>query len=95
MSENAIKYTLKAAVKEESGAVLSEVTLREPTVDDMIAVEEAGGTDLVQTVHLLRRMSGLSTETFGKIRARDVQGIKKLTDTAWGNAEEDGDNSPS
>ncbi|PZR81672.1 MAG: phage tail assembly protein, partial [Stutzerimonas stutzeri] len=50
-----IKYTLKSPVNLSSGATLTEVTMREPEVGDMIAAEQAGGGDTAGVARLLAR----------------------------------------
>lgn len=89
-------YKLKSPISVEGGALLEEVTLREPTVDDMIAGDEAGEQgDTMRLVNLLARMSGLSNENFRKLASRDALAMKRLADEKWGNVEEDGETSPS
>lgn len=91
-----ITYKLKSPITVEGGAPLEEVTLREPTVDDMIAGDEAGEQgDTMRLVNLLARMSGLSIENFRKLASRDALAMKRLADEKWGNVEEDGETSPS
>lgn len=91
-----IIYKLKSPITVEGGAALEEVTLREPTVDDMIAGDEAGEQgDTMRLVNLLARMSGLTIENFRKIASRDALAMKRMADAKWGNVEEDGETSPS
>jgi len=95
MSET-INYKLKSPITVEGGAPLEDVTLREPTVDDMIAVDDAGDLgDTMKLVTLMARVSGLSIENFRKLGSRDALAMKKLADAKWGNDLEDGETSPS
>lgn len=89
-----IHYPLKTHVTLANGAVLSEVTLREPEVNDMIAVEETEGGETRRAARLLARMVGLDDADFGRIKSRDALAMKALADAAWGNAEQGGGTSP-
>ena len=80
---NDIKYTLRTPVNHD-GMTLSEVTFREPTLGDLIAVEELGVGDTAQLGHLMARMAGIPFEVFCRISSRDAQAMKKLTDKAFG-----------
>jgi hypothetical protein len=91
-----ITYKLKSPIAVDGGAILEDVTLREPTVDDMIAVDEAEDRgDTMKLVNLLSRICGLSVDNFRKIASRDALAMKRQADAKWGNVEEDGETSPS
>lgn len=94
MTDDLLHYTLKSP-KTSNGIVLTSVSLREPTVDDMIAVEELGVGETAAVAHLLARMAGLPFETFLLISSRDARAMKRLADAKWGNEEQDGETSPS
>lgn len=90
-----IKYTLKSPVNLSSGVKLTEVTLREPEVGDMIAVEDSGGGETARVAHLLARMCDMDRADFALIKSRDAQAMKAKADKKWGNEEQDGGKSPS
>jgi hypothetical protein len=92
---NIITYKLKSPITVEGGALLEDVILREPTVDDMIAGDEFGGEGSLAIANLLARITGIGLDNFRKISARDANAMKRLADAAWGNVEEDGETSPS
>ena len=94
MADNTIEYTLKTPVS-QNGISITVVTLREPTVDDMIAVEELAAGETATIAHLLARMSGIPFETFRLVSSRDARALKTLADKKWGNEDGTGATSPS
>lgn len=87
---NTVTYKLRTPITIDGGAHLHEVTLREPTVDDMIASEEDGAVSNAMAIALvLSRMCGLTLDQFRKVSSRDAKAIKKLADTTWGEDAED------
>lgn len=87
-----IKYTLLSPIRFDDGSEQKEVIVREPTIEDLIHVEEQNPRgDSAQLAMLLARMCGMDYERFIKISSRDALRIKRLADQQWGNAEgEDG-----
>lgn len=94
MSDDTLTYTLKSP-KTSNGVHVTSVTLREPTVDDMIAVEELAVGETASVAHLLARMAGLPFETFATFSSRDARAMKQMADKKWGNEDGDGATSPS
>lgn len=98
MTQKTIDYRLKTPISRD-GASIAALTLREPTLGDMIDVEEAGGGDTAQIGMLLARMAGVPMETFRLVSSRDVRAMKTLADKTWGdemgNAPVAGETSPS
>ena len=85
MTKDTIEYTLRTPI--EAGGGITMLTLREPTVADMIAVEELGVGETAGVAHLLSRMAGLPIDVFQQVSSRDARAAKALADKKWGNEE--------
>lgn len=80
-----VTVTLNSPVVHE-GKTTSTLTFREPTVEDMIAVDRFNG--LQQTVALMARLSDQDLPTYHKIKARDLKRIMAETSALMGNEPE-------
>ena len=61
------------------GRMIREITFREPTVDDMLTAEAAGGGELRSTVAMLASMAGVELNVMKALTRKDFQRIGKAT----------------
>lgn len=63
--------TLESPIDGDDGAELKQLTIREPTIDDMIAAAETGGSRLAFDAALLSRSTQIDLPTIKRLAGRD------------------------
>lgn len=58
------------------GAKVTKIRLREPTVDDQLAMEESKGSDAKKEVNLLASLCMVSPADIGKLPLRDYKRLQ-------------------
>jgi hypothetical protein len=66
---------------EVNGATLRELTLREPTLDDQVASNEARGSDVVKEITLFANLCTVTPADLRRLKLRDYMRIQ----AAFGN----------
>lgn len=72
-----IKIKLNEPIKVD-GVLLSEISLREPKVKDIMAISKGNGSDYEKEVRLVANLSEQSTESIMEISFKDYAKIQKV-----------------
>lgn len=87
-----MQFKLKRPV-EHDGTTYDALTLREATLDDLIAMEDAPGGQLAKFAVMLARLAGVPVPAARKLTATDLTRIQKEAGHLLGNEEEAGESS--
>lgn len=90
-----VTVKLKRPLTTADGVTHETLSFREPEVADSIAVEEMDGGPNKRSAFALSRMCGIALSDFHKLTMADFNTILAKTEHLMGNADEDGETSPS
>ena len=89
MSDQTVKIPLQDPFKLTTGELKSELVVRQPTVGDVIEIDEMEGSELRREVALAARVSGLELDDYFKVSLRDAKKIREVVDKALGKSDQE------
>jgi hypothetical protein len=66
------------------GGMLTEISIREPIVDDIVTAKETKGNEGVQEVALIAKLSGLPTSIIRQLSMPDYKKIQEILQDFFG-----------